>query len=136
MILALAAGANHVMLGTIFAGTYESVGDIKYDEQGNMYKENYGMASQKAVSLRNQKLSKFESARKQMFREGISTSKIYLKEGRASVGDIVDEFIAGLRSAMTYVWASNLSEFYEKAVIGVQTQAGFVEGTPHGKVRK
>lgn len=136
MILALAAGANHVMLGTIFAGTYESVGDIKYDEQGNMYKENYGMASQKAVSLRNQKLSKFESARKQMFREGISTSKIYLKEGRASVGDIVDEFIAGLRSAMTYVGAANLSEFHEKAVIGVQTQAGFVEGTPHGKVRK
>lgn len=49
MILALAAGANHAMLGTIFAGTYESVGDIKYDEHGNMYKENYGMASRKAV---------------------------------------------------------------------------------------
>ncbi len=136
MILALAAGANHAMLGTIFAGTFESVGDIKYDEQGNMYKENYGMASKKAVSLRNKWLSKFELARKQMFREGISTSKIYLKEGRASVGDIVDEFIAGLRSAMTYVGAANLSEFHEKAIIGVQTQAGFVEGTPHGKVKK
>ncbi|AHB41578.1 hypothetical protein P148_SR1C00001G0788 [candidate division SR1 bacterium RAAC1_SR1_1] len=136
MILALAAGANHAMLGTIFAGTYESVGDIKYDEQGNMYKENYGMASKKAVFLRNQGLSKFELARKQMFREGISTSKIYLKEGRASVGDIVDEFIAGLRSAMTYVGAANLSEFHEKAIIGVQTQAGFVEGTPHGRVKK
>lgn len=136
MILALAAGANHAMLGTIFAGTYESVGDIKYDEQGNMYKENYGMASKKAVFLRNQGISKFELARKQMFREWISTSKIYLKEGRASVGDIVDEFIAGLRSAMTYVGAANLSEFHEKAIIGVQTQAGFVEGTPHGKVKK
>jgi len=136
MILALAAGANHAMLGTIFAWTYESVWDVKYDEQWNMYKENYGMASKKAVSLRNQWLSKFELARKQMFREWISTSKIYLKEGRASVWDIVDEFITGLRSAMTYVWAANLAEFHEKAIIWVQTQAWFVEGTPHGRLKK
>jgi len=79
MILALAAGANHVMIGTMFAGVYESVGDVKYDEHGLMYKENYGMASRKAVSQRNANLSKFEQARKQMFREGISTSKIYIK---------------------------------------------------------
>lgn len=136
MILALAAGANHVMLWTIFAGTYESVWDIKYDEKWNMYKENYGMASQKAVNLRNQSISKFEQMRKQMFREWISTSKIYLKQGRASVGDIVDEFVAGLRSAMTYVWANNLDEFNEKAIVGIQTQAGFVEGTPHWRVKK
>lgn len=136
MILALAAGANHVMLWTIFSGTFESVWDIQYDEHGLMYKENYGMASQKAVILRNKSLTKFEQARKQMFREWISTSKIYLKSGRESVGNIIDEFTAGLRSAMTYVWASDLAEFHEKAIIGVQTQAGFVEGTPHGKVRK
>ncbi len=136
MILALAAWANHAMLGTIFAGTYESVGDIKYDEEWNMYKENYWMASKKAVSLRNRWLSKFDLARKQMFREWISSSKIYLLEGRASVWDIVNEFVAGLRSAMTYVGAKNLSEFHQKAIIGVQTQAGFIEGTPHGRVKK
>lgn len=136
MILALAAWANHVMRGTLWAGTYEAVGDIQYDQEWHMYKENYGMASQKAVSLRNKQISKFDSARKQMFREWISTSKIYLKQGRTSVGEIVDEFIAWLRSAMTYVWASNLSEFHENAIIGVQTQAGFFEWTPHGKVKK
>gem|GEM_PF-4017335 len=38
-----------------------------------------------------------------MFREGISSSKIYVKPGMESVGDIVDEFMSGLRSAMTYV---------------------------------
>jgi len=37
---------------------------------------------------------------------------------------------------LTYVWANNLQEFYEKAIIWVQTNAGFVEWTPHGKVRK
>ena len=135
-ILALAAGASHAMIGTLFAGTLESVGDIKYDEDGNMYKENYGMASRKAVLDRNHNLSKFQQAQKQMFREGISTSKIYVKPGMESVGDIVDEYMSGLRSAMTYVWAKNLQEFSEKAIIWVQTSAAFVEWTPHGKLKK
>jgi IMP dehydrogenase len=53
-----------------------------------------------------------------------------------SVGDIVDECMTGLRSSMTYVGAKNLEEFSDKAIVGVQTSAGFVEGTPHGKIRK
>ncbi len=135
-ILALAAWATHVMMGTIFAGTLEAVGDVKYDEDGNMYKENYGMASKKAVIARNAELSKFAQAQKQMFREGISSSRIYVKTGMESVGDIVDEYMTWLRSAMTYVWAKNLEEFSQKAVIGVQTTAAFVEGTPHGRLKK
>lgn len=127
MILALAAWANQVMIWSIFAGTFESVGDIKYDENGQMYKENYGMASKKAVWLRNKNTSKFELAKREMFREWISSSKIYIKKWKESVWDIVDEFMAGLRSAMTYVWANNLKEFHEKAIIGVQTNAGFSE---------
>ncbi|MCX6823801.1 MAG: GuaB1 family IMP dehydrogenase-related protein [candidate division SR1 bacterium] len=136
MILALAAGANQVMIGTMFAGVFESVGDVKYDERGLMYKENYGMASRKAVVGRNQKVSLFELAKKQMFREGISSSKIYINPGMESVGDVVDEFMTGLRSSMTYVGANNLQEFTDKAIVGVQTIAGFAEGTPHGKIRK
>lgn len=136
MILALAAGANHVMIGTLFSGVLESVGDIKYDEHGLMYKENYGMASRKAVVGRNQKISKFELAKKQMFREWISSSKIYIKPGMESVGDVVDEFMTWLRSSMTYVGAGNLQEFTDKAIVGVQTIAWFTEGTPHGKVKK
>ncbi|MDD2565370.1 MAG: GuaB1 family IMP dehydrogenase-related protein [Candidatus Gracilibacteria bacterium] len=135
LVLALAAGANHVMIGTLFTGTYESTGDIKFDENLRMYKENYGMASRKAVGLRNADLSNFEQAKKALFKEGISTSKIYIKEGREGVGDIVDEFITGLRSAMTYVGAYDLPNFHEKALIGVQTHAGFFEGTPHGGVK-
>lgn len=135
-ILALAAWANHVMWWTQWAWTFESVGDVKYDEEWLMYKENYGMASKKAVCDRSQKLSKFEQAQKQMFREGISSSRIYIKPWMESVGDIVDECMTGLRSSMTYVGAKNLEEFCEKAIVWVQTSAGFVEGTPHGKIRK
>lgn len=136
MILALAAWASHVMWWSIFSWTYESVWDIKYDENGLMYKESYGMASKKAVLLRSKNLTKFEQARKQLFREGISTSKIYLKQWRESALDIVDEFTAWLRSAMTYVWAKTLEEFHEKALIWVQTSAGYFEWTPNGKVLK
>jgi IMP dehydrogenase len=136
LILALAAGASHVMIGTWFSGTFESVGDVKYDEQWLMYKENYGMASKKAVCNRSQWLSKFQQAQKQMFREGISSSRIYIKPWMESVWDIVDECMTGLRSSMTYLGAKNLQEFSDKAIVWVQTSAGFVEWTPHGKVRK
>ncbi len=135
-ILALAAWASHVMRGTRWAWTFESVGDVKYDEAWLMYKENYGMASKKAVGNRSQNLSKFQQAQKQLFREWISTSKIYIKPWMESVGDIVDECMTWLRSSMTYLGAKNLEEFSEKAIVWVQTSAGFVEGTPHGKVRK
>lgn len=111
------------MIGTQLAGTYESTGDMRYDLDGRMYKENYGMASVRAVKQRNAQHSAFERARRELFREGISTSKVYLRKGRESAFDFVDEFITGLRSAMTYVGARNLEEFYEKAVIGVQTPA-------------
>lgn len=101
--LALAAGASHVMIGSLFAGTYESTGDIRYDGNGAMYKENYGMASGKAVNLRTNGLSPFEQAKRSLFQEGISTSRIYLRKGWESVGDVVDECMTGLRSSMTYV---------------------------------
>ena len=136
MALALAAWANHVMLGTTFAWTYESTWDIKYDENGLMYKENYGMASKKAVELRNGKQDNFEIEKRWMYREWISKSRIYLRDWFESVGDIVDTFTTWLRSSLTYVWANNLEEFYEKAIIWVQTNAGFVEWTPHGRIRK
>ena len=134
--LALAAWANHVMLWTTFAWTYESTWDIKYDENWLMYKENYWMASKKAVELRSQKLDNFEIEKRWMYREWISKSKIYLREWLESVGDIIDNFTTWLRSSMSYIWAKNLEEFYEKAIIWVQTNAWFVEWTPHGKIRK
>lgn len=135
LVLALAAWANHVMIGTTFAWTLESTWDVKFDEMGRMYKENYGMASRKAVNLRNWDATPFAMAKKALFKEWISSSKIYIKEWRESVWDIVDEFMTWLRSAMTYIGAFNLEEFYEKATIWVQTNAGFNEWTPHWKVK-
>jgi IMP dehydrogenase len=133
--LYLAAGAARVMVGTMLAGTYESPGDVHEDRQGRAYKENYGMASARAVSDRTTGLAAFERAKKGFFREGISTSRVYLREGRTSVGEILVELITGLQSAFTYVGASTWSEFTERAVVGVQSVAGFHEGKPLAAVR-
>ena len=51
--LALAAGASNVMIGSWFAGTYESPGDLHRDADGRLYKESFGMASARAVRLRD-----------------------------------------------------------------------------------
>ena len=134
--LYLAAGASRVMVGTALAGTYESPGDVKEDKDGLLYKENYGMASGRAVSDRTADIDPFERAKKGFFREGISTSRIYMRENQESVGALLVEMITGVQSAFTYVGARTVEEFSERAVVGVQTSAGYGEGTPHGSVRR
>ncbi len=128
--LALAAGASQVMIGSWFAGTYESPGDLVLDEQGRAYKESYGMASARAVAARSAGDSAFERARKGLFEEGISTSRMYLDPQRPGVEDLLDHITSGVRSACTYAGASTLAEFTERAVVGVQSGAGFEEGRP------
>nr|WP_201761062.1 GuaB1 family IMP dehydrogenase-related protein [Nonomuraea sp. K271] len=128
--LALAAGASNVMIGSWFAGTYESPGDTRTDADGRKYKENFGMASARAVRLRTADDSAFERARKAVFEEGISTSRMYLDPKRPSVEDQIDAIVAGLRSSCTYAGASNLEEFHRQAVVGVQSSSGYAEGMP------
>ena len=134
--LYLAAGAARVMVGTSLAGTFESPGDVKEDREGHLYKENYGMASSRAVNDRTADLDPFERAKKGFFREGISTSRIYIHEGRESVGALLVEMITGVQSACTYAGATTLEELHEKSVIGVQTLSGYSEGKPHGAERR
>jgi IMP dehydrogenase len=128
--LALAAGASQVMIGSWFAGTYESPGDLLLDEQGRAYKESFGMASARAVRARTRGDSPFERARKGLFEEGISSSRMHLDRGRPGVEDLLDHITSGVRSACTYVGAASLPELRELAVAGVQSRAGYEEGRP------
>jgi len=128
--LALAAGASNVMVGSWFAGTYESPGDVHRSADGRLYKESFGMASARAVRLRTADDSPFDRARKALFEEGISTARMFLDPQRPGVEDLVDSIVAGLRSACTYTGARTLEEFHERAVIGVQSHSGFAEGMP------
>jgi IMP dehydrogenase len=128
--LALAAGASNVMIGSWFAGTYESPGDTFRDADGRLYKESFGMASARAVRLRSAADSPFDRARKELFEEGISTARMYLDPQRPGVEDLIDAITAGLRSACTYAGAADLDELHDRAVVGVQSAAGYSEGMP------
>ena len=128
--LALAAGASSVMIGSWFAGTHESPGDLIVDSTGRAYKVSFGMASARAVASRTAGESAYDRARKGLYEEGISSSRMYLDPARPGVEDLIDEICAGVRSACTYAGATTLGELHERAVVGVQSAAGFHEGRP------
>ncbi|MEO6571985.1 MAG: GuaB1 family IMP dehydrogenase-related protein, partial [Ilumatobacteraceae bacterium] len=130
--LALAAGAGNVMVGSWLAGTHESAADTLRDTDGRLYKESFGMASNRAVKNRTKSESELDRARKELFEEGISTSRMYLDGERPGVEDIIDQIVAGVRSACTYAGASTIPQFHERAVVGVQSHAGYDEGRPLG----
>ncbi|MGH3876153.1 MAG: GuaB1 family IMP dehydrogenase-related protein [Actinophytocola sp.] len=128
--LALAAGASSVMVGSWFAGTYESPGDLQRDEHGQPYKESFGMASKRAVTARTRGDGAFDRARKALFEEGISTSRMRLDPTAPSVEDLLDSICSGVRSACTYAGARTLEDFHAKAIVGTQSTSGFAEGAP------
>jgi IMP dehydrogenase len=130
--LAIAAGAANVMFGSWLAGTYESAADTLRDTEGRLYKESFGMASNRAVKNRTRSETAVERARKELFEEGISTSRMYLDPVRPGVEDIIDQIVAGLRSSCTYAGAADIEQFHARAVVGVQSSAGYDEGRPLG----
>jgi IMP dehydrogenase len=98
------------------------------DSRGRLYKENYGMASKRAVQNRNRGVAAYELAKRELFEEGTSTSRLYIDAQRPGVEDLIDQITAGLRSSMSYAGARNLEEFQANAVIGIQSSAGYQEG--------
>ncbi|AUH68931.1 MULTISPECIES: GuaB1 family IMP dehydrogenase-related protein [Gordonia] len=127
--LAVAAGASNAMVGSWFAGTYESPGDLHADSAGE-YKVSFGMASKRAVAARSSADAAYDRARKALFEEGISSSRIRIDPDRPGVEDLIDHICSGVRSTATYAGASTLQELHDKVVLGVQSAAGFAEGRP------
>jgi IMP dehydrogenase len=88
------------------------------------------MASARAVANRTSTDSAFERARKSLYEEGISSSRMFLDPARPGVEDLVDEICSGVRSSCTYAGAGDLGQFADRAVVGVQSAAGYQEGRP------
>lgn len=88
------------------------------------------MASARAVRNRTRNQSQFERAKAALFEEGISASKMYLDPQRPGVEDLIDWITAGVRSSCTYAGARDLTEFAERAVVGIQSSSGYEEGRP------
>jgi len=122
---AMAAGANVVMAGSLFAGTEESPGEeVLYE--GRRYKEYRGMGSEGAMDS-GSKDRYFQENTKKYVPEGIE-GRIHF---RGPLGDVVYQLIGGLRSGMGYVGAKDIKALQDRARFIKITSASLVENHPH-----
>ena len=125
---ALAAGAQSVMIGSMFAGTKESPGEIEQSPHG-LVKRVRGMASFEALERRAQREGTEVDAEyfEQRAPEGVEGTVVY----KGSVGPLVGQLLAGLRSSMSYLDAGSIAEFQANAQFIRITNAGLTESHPH-----
>ena len=125
---ALAAGADAIMMGSIFAGTDESPGK-KFKSKGKIYKEYRGMGSIGAMSAgsANRYFQKNFKDKSKFVPEGVEGRVEY----KGKVSKIIYQLQGGLRSSMGYIGAKNLKEINKKGKFVKITKAGFYESMVH-----
>ena len=125
---ALAAGADAIMMGSIFAGTEESPGK-KFKFNGKFYKQYRGMGSVGAMSSgsANRYFQKNFKDKSKFVPEGVEGRVEY----KGNVSKIIYQLQGGLRSSMGYIGAKNLKEINKKAEFVKITKAGFYESMVH-----
>lgn len=124
---ALAAGADSVMIGSLFAGTEETPGDIIIYE-GRKYKAYRGMGSVDAMEegTKDRYFQQHEENPKKLVPEGIVGRVPY----KGNVSEVIYQLIGGLRAGMGYVGADNILKLREASFVRITT-AGSIEGHPH-----
>ena len=125
---ALAAGADAIMMGSIFAGTDESPGK-KFKINGKFYKNYRGMGSIGAMSSgsANRYFQKNFKNKSKFVPEGVEGRVEY----KGNVSKIIYQLKGGLRSSMGYIGARNLSQIKKNAEFIKITKAGFYESMVH-----
>ena len=125
---ALAAGADAIMMGSIFAGTNESPGK-KFKSNGKIYKQYRGMGSIGAMSA---------GSANRYFQKNFQDKSKYVPEGvegrveyKGKVSKIIYQLQGGLKSSMGYIGAKNLADINKKAKFVKITKAGFYESMVH-----
>lgn len=125
---AIAAGAQTVMIGSLFAGTDESPGLIM-TRRGHRYKASRGMASLTANIERNKREGN-DLTREEIedyVAEGVEAAVPY----RGKAREVLTQLIGGLQSGMSYSGAHSIEEFQQKAIFVRMTGAGLKESGPH-----
>jgi len=128
IVKALAAGADAIMMGSIFAGTDESPGR-KFKFRNKMYKTYRGMGSIGAMSAgsSNRYFQKNYKDKSKFIAEGVESRVEY----KGSVSEIIYQLQGGLRSSMGYIGAKNIELIKKKAKFIKITKAGFYESMVH-----
>ncbi|MCX8064647.1 MAG: IMP dehydrogenase [Candidatus Hydrogenedentes bacterium] len=124
---AIAAGADSVMIGSLFAGTEESPGErILYE--GRTYKLVRGMGSIKAMQKGSKsRYMQFEIEPSKLVPEGIEGRVPY----RGALADVIFQLVGGLRAAMGYCGCKDIKSFKENTKLIKITSAGLKESHPH-----
>jgi len=124
---ALAAGASSVMIGSLFAGTDESPGEVILVE-GRSYKIYQGMGSIEAMA---------KGAKDRYFQEGIGTEKL-IPEGvvgrvpyKGAFSNVLHQLVGGLRAGMGYIGCKTISEMHHKAHFVKVSSSGVHENHVH-----
>ena len=125
---ALAAGADAIMMGSIFAGTDESPGK-KFKIKGKIYKQYRGMGSIGAMSSgsANRYFQKNYKDKSKFVPEGVEGRVEY----KGKVSKIIYQLQGGLRASMGYIGAKNLEAIKKRAKFIKITKAGFYESMVH-----
>jgi IMP dehydrogenase len=128
IVKAMAAGADCVMLGSMFAGTKESPGDTVIYE-GRKYKTYRGMGSVEAMSdgSKDRYFQDVEDDVKKLVPEGIVGRVPY----KGEVGEVMYQFVGGLRAGMGYCGSSDVPTLQQTARFVQITAAGMQESHPH-----
>ena len=128
MAKAIAAGASTVMMGSMFAGTEESPGEV-FLYQGRSYKSYRGMGSVGAM---------VQGSADRYFQKDVSDSIKLVPEGiegqiafKGPIANIIHQMVGGLRASMGYVGAGTIAEFQGKARFVRITGAGLRESHVH-----
>ena len=125
---AIAAGADAIMMGSIFAGTSESPGK-KFSIKGKIYKQYRGMGSIGAMSSgsANRYFQKKFKDKSKFVPEGVEGRV----EFKGNVSKIIYQLKGGLKSSMGYIGAKNLKQIKKNAKFIKITKAGFYESMVH-----
>ena len=128
IVKGIAAGADAIMMGSIFAGTEESPGK-KYKFKNKFYKAYRGMGSIGAMSAgsSNRYFQKNYKDKSKFVPEGVEARVIY----KGNVDKILYQLQGGLRSSMGYIGAKKIIEIRKKAKFVKITKAGFYESMVH-----
>ena len=128
IIKAIAAGADAIMMGSIFAGTEESPGK-KFKLKNKLYKLYRGMGSIGAMSAgsSDRYFQKSYKDKSKFVPEGVESRVLY----KGKVSKIIYQLQGGLRSSMGYIGAQNLQEVNKKSKFIKITKAGFYESMVH-----
>lgn len=125
IVKALGAGASAVMLGSLFAGTEETPGEIEIF-QGRSYKVYRGMGSLAAMAA-GSKDRYFQTNAKKLVPEGVEGRVPY----RGSLADVIFQLMGGLRSGMGYCGMENIEKLRHNAQFVKITNAALIESHPH-----